>query len=89
MATDLGRHLHWLIRPINALFIPFFYKTVREGAQTTLHCAMAPEIPSQGGRYFADCKLKEPNKLVYDSETRARLWSISESLVGLIEEKTE
>lgn len=73
VATDLGRNIPWLIRPINALFIPFLYKTVWEGAQTTLHCAMAPEIPSQGGRYFADCKPKEPNKLVYDSTVRARL----------------
>jgi NAD(P)-dependent dehydrogenase (short-subunit alcohol dehydrogenase family) len=38
--------------------------------------------------YFADCKPKEPNKLVYDSTVRARLWHLSEKLVGLTAEKS-
>ncbi|KAH3855078.1 hypothetical protein DPMN_097638 [Dreissena polymorpha] len=33
-------------------FFKFFCKTPTAGAQTSLHCALAPEVERQSGKYF-------------------------------------
>lgn len=49
--TDLWRHLNkvqqaamWLAKP--------FTKTSVQGAQTTIYCAVAPELETESGKYY-------------------------------------
>lgn len=80
MRTELDRNFPGAARLFVNVFNRLFYKSAFEGAQTSLHCALAPHI--EGGAYYSDCVTKKPNKLVTDAEA-GKLWEVSEKLVGL------
>ncbi|MEO5933750.1 MAG: SDR family oxidoreductase [Duganella sp.] len=65
-----------------------------EGAQTTLHALLAPEVAQQSGAYYSQIArykdkasraggwpLRSPNPVAHDDAVAARLWSASEALV--------
>ncbi len=65
-----------------------------EGAQTTLHALLAPEVEKQSGAYYSQIAgykdkasrkggwpLHSPNPVAHDDDVAARLWSASEALV--------
>ncbi|HMV68176.1 MAG TPA: SDR family oxidoreductase [Myxococcota bacterium] len=67
-----------------------------EGAQTTLHALLSPEVPKDNGAYFSQLgmyrdkslnrggwPLRSPNPHAHDDATAARLWDESARLVGL------
>jgi NAD(P)-dependent dehydrogenase (short-subunit alcohol dehydrogenase family) len=67
-----------------------------EGAQTTLHVLLAPEVSSQSGQYFSQTgfyrtkeatkggwPLKSPNPHAHDEEVAQKLYELSRKLVGL------
>lgn len=58
-------------------------KTPWEGAQTQIHCAVSDEALQFKGYYFSDCKPKVPSKNARNKEDAAKLWKISEKMVGL------
>lgn len=60
-----------------------FFKSAKSGAQTTLYCAMEPTIAGDTGKYYSDCKLKEPEPHAKDDAMAEWLWNISEKLTGL------
>ena len=92
--TELGRHLtpedYELLRsrsPGGQLQL----KTVPAGAATQVYAATAPELEGQGGVYLEDChiaRVVEENgpdgvrSYALDPDNAARLWSVSEQLVG-------
>jgi NAD(P)-dependent dehydrogenase (short-subunit alcohol dehydrogenase family) len=66
-----------------------------EGAQTTLHALLAPEVEQQSGAYYSQISrykdkasrrggwpLRSPNPVAHDDGIAARLWHVSEDLVG-------
>ena len=66
-----------------------------EGAQTTLHVLLAPEVADQSGDHFSQkglykdkpsrrggWPLRSPNPLAHDDATAERLWKLSAELVG-------
>jgi len=58
-------------------------KTLEQGAATTVWAATAPGLESRGGTYLADCRVTEEHApWARDPESAARLWALSESLVG-------
>ena len=57
-------------------------KTVEQGAATTVWAATAPELDAHGGAYLADCAIAEPAPWARDPQDAARLWTLSEQLVG-------
>lgn len=66
-------------------------KTIPEGAATQLWAASAPELDGRGGLYLEDCQVSgtEPcpggigcQPYALDPEAAARLWSVSETLLG-------
>jgi NAD(P)-dependent dehydrogenase (short-subunit alcohol dehydrogenase family) len=89
IATELGRHL--TRDDIKALgeraksrgtTLPS-YKSVEQGAATSVWAATAPELAGVGGVYCEDCHVSEnhaPWALVPESATR--LWALSETMVG-------
>lgn len=67
-----------------------------EGAQTTLHCVLAPDVPDHPGAYFSQVgiyrdksakkggwPMRSPNPQAHDDALVDALWRRSEALVGL------
>ena len=58
-------------------------KTVEQGAATSVWAATAPELDGHGGTYLADAEVTEDHApWARDPESAARLWTLSEELVG-------
>ena len=49
---------------------------------TTVWAATAPELEGRGGLYLADCQVATPADYATDADAAARLWSLSEDLIG-------
>lgn len=68
----------------NWFFWPFSYllaKTPLQGAQTTLHCALAPKLDNYV--IYGDCKATKSSDISYQVEQRKKLWELSEKVTGL------
>lgn len=73
---------------------PLTFKSAEAGAATTLYAATAPELAGQGGLYLENCQISElaENEIAptgyeayayaYDMDAAARLWTVSEELLG-------
>ncbi|XP_012636583.2 retinol dehydrogenase 12 [Microcebus murinus] len=81
VSSELFRH-SFLLCLLWRLFSPFF-KTAREGAQTSLHCAMAEGLEPLSGKYFSDCKRTWVSPRARDNKTAERLWNVSCELLGI------
>jgi hypothetical protein len=72
-------------------------QTVKQGAQTTIHLAVADEVTDVSGEYFTDCKvnnslltqISQTSKLGMDVGLAKKLWEISETLVKLTPEERQ
>jgi NAD(P)-dependent dehydrogenase (short-subunit alcohol dehydrogenase family) len=97
IVTELGRHLSE--DDIKALMadsagqVQMIYKSIPQGAATSVWAATHPSLETVGGSYFEDCHIAElatdqvmggQGYLSYalDAEAAARLWQVSEKLVG-------
>ncbi len=89
IATELGRHMtrddfqalmdRAKSSPSGGMPV---YKTVEQGAATSVWAATAPELDDQGGTYLADAEVTEDHApWARDPESAARLWTLSEELV--------
>jgi len=69
------------------------FKTVEQGASTSVYTALAPELDGHGGEYLENCAISqgvntEPNTFwgmgphAVDMESAERLWNLSEQLVA-------
>ncbi|KFQ77523.1 Retinol dehydrogenase 12, partial [Phoenicopterus ruber ruber] len=79
--SELVRHsfaMTWLWK-----IFSFFLKTPREGAQTSVYCAVAEELDSVTGQYFSDCQPAYVSPRGRDDETAKKLWSVSCELLGI------
>jgi NAD(P)-dependent dehydrogenase (short-subunit alcohol dehydrogenase family) len=61
---------------------PFFLSPAK-GARTSIYLASSPEVEGVSGEYFVKCKARPPRRPARDPEAAARLWQVSEELVGL------
>ncbi|CRK88201.1 CLUMA_CG001982, isoform A [Clunio marinus] len=59
------------------------FKTVVEGAQTTIMLACSEELNDVTGKYFSDCKESELQPYVTNSEDHKRLWDESIKMIKL------
>nr|XP_008506091.1 PREDICTED: retinol dehydrogenase 12 [Equus przewalskii] len=79
--SELARHsflccLFWRL-------FSYFLKSVQEGAQTSLHCALAEGLEPLSGKYFSDCKRTWVSPRARDNKTAQRLWNVSCELLGI------
>ncbi|XP_043532983.1 retinol dehydrogenase 12-like [Chiloscyllium plagiosum] len=85
--TELIRHLYptlsiWL----KILLVPLSiltFKSVQQGAQTSIYCAVSEELDNVSGLYFSDCAVKATAPQGRDDDAAKRLWELSEKMVGL------
>ncbi|KAF4088074.1 hypothetical protein AMELA_G00078590 [Ameiurus melas] len=80
--TELWRHMNrpqqaaiWLIKP--------FTKTSVQGAQTTIYCAVAPELETKSGNYYSDCAPANCSSAAMDDEMAQRLWDLSCQMLSI------
>jgi NAD(P)-dependent dehydrogenase (short-subunit alcohol dehydrogenase family) len=100
--TDLVRHMtddeltaYGILRVKGELQPPATgYKTVEQGAATSVWCAVSPDLGGRGGVYCEDCDIAPAvpadSKLLYgvrpwaiDKAVARALWDLSERLTGL------
>lgn len=84
ISTDIARTYPSFSAIAPAVFY-FFWKSVKSGCQTTVYCALDPELRNVSGKYFSDCKITEESKSAQDDGTAEWLWRTSEKLTGLAE----
>lgn len=80
--TELGRHMSAHKSALSGTLLkPFFWtimKTPKQGAQTSIYCALSKDLENVTGKYFSDCKEKEVSEEANDEKIAKRLWLISE-----------
>lgn len=79
-AQNNGGAVAFLMRAVKP-----FIRTPEQGAQTSIYLAASPEAEGVTARYFVDCRPRSSSARSYDREAQARLWAVSEELVGLRE----
>ena len=75
----------WFIKfvlPLYWLVSYFLFKTAIQGAQTTIHCAVAEELTEVSGKYFKDCREAECSEKANDDGVAKKLWEVSERLTA-------
>ena len=91
--TNLGRHLQQAdLEWLNARTPPgeeLVFKSVEQGAATTVWAATSAELEGQGGIYLENCQIARPavpggdggiDSYALDAAAAERLWSLSEEL---------
>ncbi|XP_043082725.1 retinol dehydrogenase 12, like [Puntigrus tetrazona] len=80
--TELWRHLNkpqqavmWLAKP--------FTKSSVQGAQTTIYCAVAPELETESGKYYSDCAAAKCSQAAMNDEVAQRLWELSCKMLSI------
>jgi NAD(P)-dependent dehydrogenase (short-subunit alcohol dehydrogenase family) len=58
----------------------YFFKTIPQGAATSVYVACSPSIEGIGGRYFSDSNLAVPATHACDPNVARRLWDVSEEM---------
>ncbi|XP_070577918.1 retinol dehydrogenase 11-like [Ptychodera flava] len=85
--TDLSRYIPRILWNIlYAVLYPMWMlvlKMPKDGAQTSIHCAVAEELDGVSGLYFSDCAVKEPTSQAKDDGVAKKLWEVSADMVGL------
>jgi len=89
--TELFRHvkgkktvMSYIMAMIGPLYRPFM-KDSKQGAQTSIFCAVDESVGGQSGLYYSDCKEKAPKPQAGRMEDAGRLWTLSQKLTGLLE----
>lgn len=80
VATELGRYSFTKYSVIELLMTPvqkLAFKNSKQGAQTSICCAVEEGIEKYSGQYFADCKVAPASSLAEDKELAKKLWDQS------------
>ncbi|HYZ57825.1 MAG TPA: SDR family oxidoreductase [Streptosporangiaceae bacterium] len=74
IASDIWRRVPWPVRPL----IKMRMLSVEDGARTSVYCATSPDLASASGRFYSDCREREPSH-VATPELGGLLWERSEA----------
>jgi retinol dehydrogenase 12 len=74
VASDIWRRVPWPVRPL----LTRRMLSTEEGARTSLFCATDERAGAASGRYYQDCREREPSQ-VATPELAAELWQRSEA----------
>lgn len=66
------------------------FKTVEQGASTTVWAAVSKELDGKGGLYLEDCSIAGPNNApmsgysnwIYNEANEKKIWELAEKLLG-------
>lgn len=77
ISTGLWRELPKFIR----FFTDKILKSPKSGAETSIYLAKEPSVQSKTGKYWSNCKLKEPLRICYDEKIQDRLIGLTEDII--------
>lgn len=75
VATNIWRIPPAVVRP--------FLKSAKEGAETSIYLASAPEVEGTTGKYFENKSEKRSSEESYDEKKALALWDVTSKMVGL------
>jgi NAD(P)-dependent dehydrogenase (short-subunit alcohol dehydrogenase family) len=78
IASDIWRRVPWPLRPLMKRRM----RTPEQGARTSIYCATSDEVAGDSGRYYDDCRPKEPAASVTDT-LAGELWRRSCEWTGV------
>lgn len=81
IASEFGQDGGPLIKAFFKLARPFL-KSPEQGARTSLHVALAPELRGVSGEYFASSRPKRPSAAGRDDAAAETLWEVSDALAA-------
>lgn len=81
--TSIYKHKGGFVEIFMNFVLSTWFKNSVEGAQTSIHVAVAEECEQTNGKYFVDCCEASMSAKSQDKELAARLWLYSEKLVKL------
>ncbi len=76
VATDIWRVVPSRFQPVLRLLKPLM-ATSGQGARTQIRCAVAPELATETGLFYADEKVRAPSALAQDTALGEELWRLS------------
>jgi NAD(P)-dependent dehydrogenase (short-subunit alcohol dehydrogenase family) len=95
IATELGRNFDPSVLPMMEQMMkdfPDVWKTIPQGAATSVWAATSPDLSGKTGLYVEDCHISEPAAgdmmngghapYAYDMESADKLWDLSNDLMG-------
>jgi len=84
--TDIIRYVEATSNRIRLAMIKlvfnFFSKTPKNGAQTTIYCAVDESLEGVTGKYYQDCKEIKASKAAENVDDAKRLWTLTEDMVN-------
>ncbi|GBM12780.1 Retinol dehydrogenase 12, partial [Araneus ventricosus] len=84
--TELARYLNsvalGIIEFLRVTFRRSILKRPRQGAQTTIYCAVDKIIAQESGLYYCACRSVEPLRKATDDVSAEKLWKFSEHLTN-------
>ncbi|RFU28893.1 hypothetical protein B7463_g7455, partial [Scytalidium lignicola] len=70
-------------KDLGATATMMYWKTLSQGASTTLVAAFDPAMKEKTGAYLEDCQIKDAMPYATDLTIAKRLWKIGEDIVGV------
>jgi len=58
------------------------FKSIDQGASTTMVAAFDPKCKPEDGMFLSDCQLVSPSAWAMDERSAQRLWLLSQDLTG-------
>ena len=58
------------------------FKSIDQGASTTMVAAFDPKPKPEDGMFLSDCQLISPTAYAVDEKSAERLWRLSQDLTG-------
>ncbi|XP_056104786.1 retinol dehydrogenase 12 isoform X2 [Rhinichthys klamathensis goyatoka] len=80
--SELFRNLSKPVQIAVKVFSPFT-KTTIQGAQTTIYCAVEPELDNESGGYYSDCGPAQCSREASDDEMAQKLWELSCQMLSI------
>ncbi len=78
IASDIWRRVPWPVRPLMKRRMD----SPERGARTSVYCATSPDVAEQSGRYYDECRPKEPGAAA-SAALAAELWRRSSEWTGV------
>jgi len=78
VATDIWRGLPWPLRSL----IKLGMISPERGSATTLYCSTSPALADETGRYYDNCRPKQPSVQAQDPALADELWQRSQGWVS-------
>jgi NAD(P)-dependent dehydrogenase (short-subunit alcohol dehydrogenase family) len=85
VASEFGQGGDTTLLALGARLGRVFARSPERGAETGVWLASAPELEGVSGGYYFDRKLARLSRAARDDDAAARLWDVSEELVGPME----